>query len=1036
MDHDALATMLVDVFKKHSINETTAIGKALADRGCDIIERTLPRAQGERLNIGFILSAEQQAALRRNFPGRDIHFTQSDSSSHSYAAAHRLLETDFIYKCFGTTDEPVIDLGGNFTSHLKRHRYNVHSCCPLLDDRDGARYTERFISLKTYLRTHKNELHEPDYCNHRFEDCPRKAHYVMSVHSISDLPLTDLCRALASKGTKKMILSVMMDPNMLIRDQGEIPMFDVRWEIDKKNDKIMFDFINAPCLGYEHKFSVLKSYMTTNAVVVGKNKAYRIERKADMGGVFIIDITEVAGYHAGMPVGTARSCAWLNLLKNKTVVHTVEGFDHWLWDVEKRSHVLVDTKVLTRVLEASFRQYKETTTPETAVQNIATMLSSSTNYTIINGVTLQAGESLMFDDYVAIATTIYVRTKKLYDEIKSNIARLRVNRLVDVSPEIVGQVGAALGYINNMFSGEFVQHLTDKKGGTSDYHCQSNMKKTVRDFFNYLRGKEGSNTRLLSDPNLFVPLEVVLETTWKESSVLTVEAAREEIVGPELDRIAAEKIARRDAMLKDEKLTRSIHMIAKWIESNPTGEVPKGMGKVIPLIPDMCDKHEYMVVDKTPGLVVNKYASEIQEAINYYETELETNDKKLSSVGSHCEWSVRNITTVWSGDESRRIFVPYQRKWLGPPSVLKPGPTAKYERGLTKTGYVLLDWEKDSLELTRRCCDELQRYPAVFFDRSCEFASGLRIVPALKEAIVKEAKFTRKLVDGVAGCGKTTQILAEGKLSGDTPDLFLTSNRSSAIELRERLVGSMLNKSVRVRTCDSYLMNSRRPSTERLIFDECFLQHAGCVYAAATLSDAKELIMFGDTKQIPFVSRVTTMKLKNHVVGADEKVNRYKTYRSPIDTTMALSKWFYRHSVQTANRTMRSMKITPINSLVQVDPSWDLYLTQTQEEKYTLIAAGKIPESKIFTTHEAQGKTAANVALVRTTRTSKNIYSGKDPILGPCHCLVALSRHTKKFNYFTFADSDSDDLIAKAIRDVGNESDEKVYSYLHTDHKI
>ncbi|QWY93829.1 replicase [Green Sichuan pepper ilarvirus] len=1025
MDPQSISDLLVTTLQKQAADETSAIGKIFSERGMSLVERAIPKSEGEKLHVSFQLTAEQQNLLKRNFPGRDIVFSQRDSSSHSYAAAHRLLETDYIYKCFGTTLDPIIDLGGNFVSHLKRKRYNVHCCCPLLDDRDGARFTERFISLKTFFSSHPEEIHEPDYCECRFEKCDRKADYVMAVHATSDLPVTELCQALATKGSKKMIMSIMMDPNMLIRDVGEIPNFNVRWEIDRKKDVVTFDFIDAPCLGYQHKFSTLKQYMTANAVIVGKTKAYRIERKTDFGGVFIIDITEVAGYHPAMVVGGSRSCAWLNLLKNKTIVRTFEGVDCWYADVEKISNILIDTKVLTRVLEASFRQYKPSREVGEAIQNMATMLSSSTNYTIINGVTIAAGESIRFEDYVAVATTIYARTKKLYDEIQSNLDRLGKSRMQPIPKDELSRAGLIGSFFSDLLSNHSEHVITTKRGKKVQYNFDANFEKEVRAFLYSLIGKRGASSHLISDPSLFVPLEAVYETSWGGDSVLTVKGAYEDLVGGILKKKELETAESRKKLEKNEKFERAILSIAKWIEVNPSNELPKGLGDVVALIPEVkMDVEPARGVEETKGLVINKYASEIQECINYYESEMEISEKKLRMIGDHCSWSNKHTSSAWSGDDSRRIYLPGPNVWLGPPSVFKPEPTAQYERGLVKSGYVLLDWDKDSLTISNECRSKLLCYPAVFFDKSCEFCAGIRIVPSLKKALTMDANFERRLVNGVAGCGKTTRILAEGSLDPKNPDLFLTSNRSSAVELRERLPGSNLLKASRVRTCDSFLMHGNKITTERVLFDECFLQHAGCVYAAATLAKARELIMFGDSQQIPFISRIPTMKLRDSRVSADSSVERNVTYRSPMDATAALSKYFYRKSIKTHKVNMRSMEMEPIVSVQQIPTGFDLYITHTQAEKFNLMACGRFDKAKIFTSAEAQGKTVGKVAFVRLTRTSIPLYSGKDPLMGPCHGLVAMSRHTEKFVYFTVADTDSDDLIAKAIRDVKSMSDQ------------
>nr|CCC54905.1 methyltransferase [Apple mosaic virus] len=1046
MDPAALSNLLIATIQKQCLDENSAIGKAFSERGIDVLDRNLPKGpEGENFNISFAVTAEQQALLRRNFPGRDIRFTQSNSHSHNYAAAHRLLETDFIYGCFGTVDEPVIDLGGNFVSHLKRRRYNVHSCCPLLDDRDGARFTERMISLKTYYRTHQDEKHEADIASAGSKNVIEKP--ITSWLSMRRVIYRwrSYARLWPTRVQKNMIMSIMMDPNMLIRDYGEIPNFNVRWEIDHETDTIKFDFIDAPCLGYQHKFSILKQYLTVNAVVVGGTQAFRVERRADLGGVFIVDITAVAGYHKNMTVGGSRSCAWASCVKGKTVVNTAEVVDDWFNKLTKRSCVLIDTKVLTRVLESSFRQFKPTTDPASAIQTMATMLSSSTNYTVINGVTLQAGESLPFSDYVSVATTIYVRTKKMYEAIERNIKKLVEPQLTNIHDVLPAQPDSGFsaheglsGFLGNLFMPLPKKVQVDGLKSRRDvYEIEGkSWSEWVKSEAYLFLGRCKVEQDLISDPKLFIPLERVLATKWQGNTTLTVDDLVETMV--KRVRIGWRKRGTRDVkFLSLQKLQRNLLTIAKWCENHPTGAMPKGFEKSAALVPEMIDLNE-VVESKSPSeAVVNKYASEIQEAITYFKTEMETNDKRLKSVGDHCEWSKKYMRTIWAGDESRGLYIPTRGAWLGPRSVPKGERKGKYERGLTKDGYVLLRWDNEKPnELDYDCKRNLMKYPVIFFDKSCEFAAGLRLIPALEQALGMEAKFSRKLVDGVAGCGKTTKILAEGRLTGDDPDLFLTSNRSSAMELREKLVGSPLIKSQRVRTCDSFLMNGSKVKSKRIIFDECFLQHAGCIYAAATIAEAEELVMFGDTQQIPFVSRIPYMKLRNHKVSADERRAHNMTYRSPAECRRGLSKWFYKKSIRTANRTIRSMMVKPIVSVNQVDNDFDLYITHTQAEKHTLIATGKFGKNKVHTSAEAQGMTERNVAFVRLSRTSISLYTGKDPLMGPCHGLVALSRHTKKFVYFTVADTDAEDLIAKSIRDVNTASDDKVASYIHGDHKL
>nr|AXP79048.1 replicase [Alfalfa mosaic virus]QEQ43442.1 replicase [Alfalfa mosaic virus]UJQ84809.1 MAG: P1 protein [Alfalfa mosaic virus]UZP16987.1 hypothetical protein [Alfalfa mosaic virus] len=1098
LSHASIQEMLRRVVEKQAADDTTAIGKVFSEAGRAYAQDALPSDKGEVLKISFSLDATQQNILRANFPGRRIVFSNSSSSSHCFAAAHRLLETDFVYRCFGNTVDSIIDLGGNFVSHMKVKRHNVHCCCPILDARDGARLTERILSLKSYVRKHPEIVGEADYCMDTFQKCSRRADYAFAIHSTSDLDVGELACSLDQKGVMKFICTMMVDADMLIHNEGEIPNFNVRWEIDHKNDLIHFDFIDEPNLGYSHRFSLLKHYLTYNAVDLG-HAAYRIERKQDFGGVMVIDLTYSLGFVPKMPHSNGRSCAWYNRVKGQMVVHTVnEGYYHHSYQTAVRRKVLVDKKVLTRVTEVAFRQFRPNADAHSAIQSIATMLSSSTNHTIIGGVTLISGKPLSPDDYIPVATTIYYRVKKLYNAIPEMLSLLDKGERLSTDAVLKGSEGptwysgptflSALDKVNvpgdfvakallslpkrdlkSLFSRSATSHsertpvqdespvrctdgvfypirmllkclgsdkfesvtITDPRSNTeTTVDLYQSFQKKIETVFSFILGKIDGPSPLISDPVYFQSLEDVYYAEWHQGNAIDASNYARTL----LDDIRKQKEESLKAKAKEvedaQKLNRAILQVHAYLEAHPDGRKIEGLGlssQFIAKIPELAiptpkPLPEFEKNAETGEILrINPHSDAILEAIDYLKSTSANSIITLNKLGDHCQWTTKGLDVVWAGDDKRRAFIPKKNTWVGPTA--RSYPLAKYERAMSKDGYVTLRWDGEVLDAN--CVRSLSQYEIVFVDQSCVFASAERIIPSLEKALGLEAHFSVTIVDGVAGCGKTTNIKQIARSSGQDVDLILTSNRSSADELKETIDCSPLTKLHYIRTCDSYLMSASAVKAQRLIFDECFLQHAGLVYAAATLAGCSEVIGFGDTEQIPFVSRNPSFVFRHHkLTGKVER--KLITWRSPADATYCLEKYFYKNKkpVKTNSRVLRSIEVVPINSPVSVERNTNaLYLCHTQAEKAVLKAQTHLKGcDNIFTTHEAQGKTFDNVYFCRLTRTSTSLTTGRDPINGPCHGLVALSRHKKTFKYFTIA-HDSDDVIYNACRDAGNTDD-------------
>ncbi|UXP11828.1 protein 1a [Ilarvirus SolV1] len=1039
-------------------DETTNVGRFLGEVALKEIKSQVDTSNGDfqKLNVGFRLTADEKNALKSSFPGLDICFKDSCNSSHSFAAAHRVCETLDVYKRFNTKTEKIIDLGGNYVTHAKSGRSNVHSCCPILDVRDGARHTDRYISLAAAIEKNHREL-PVDFCCRKFEECDVKAPYAMAIHSISDIPIGTVAKHCLRRGVRKLIATVMMDPAMMIYDSGHIPLLNVSWEKedvvrdDEKKTLIHFHFVDAPGLSYSHDFFILSQYMITNQVIVNNSYSYRVERTSDLNGIFVVEMT--LGMSDGYTLNHLKplpdiSCAWLTKLRKKVFVKLAVPISHeWFKESFEIRWALMDESMVRYVSEAAFRQYSEQKDPKTVVQSIATILSSSSNHVVINGITMRSGSPISFDEYVPLAVTFYamaawrykmiapgleaVKTKaernidnynrregdslsKVFDDVQKSI-------LPDDDFGIESTLGGLPDFIKSaglrFFKGQSVKKIRDD---TTLLQSRSFFREVIRDVRQFF-----GLTLTDSDFNFVegVPASLKSTTIWEVfqrnlefPSCLDVSECAQNLMEKHSAQVVKTELEELKKKTFLDARDKALITIAKVLEKP---DVPDGL---LPIL-DLCDIKDELVkatnsltltphaiATATTSTTVNPYAESIKEAIHYF-NELEiVNTRKLRDLGHYIGWkpaSPFSYRALCGRNESVKVFIPHENKWYPDSKNLQT-----YERAMSEDGYVSLQWTKDGKNLSDKCLASLKRFGAIIVDDSCVFNAGQRMIPALESALKMKPNFNVTIVDGVAGCGKTTHLKKISRFDAN-PDLVLTSNRSSSDELKATLDCPDVMKH-RIRTVDSYLMMKSWFSADRLLFDECFLTHAGCVYAAATLAQVKEVIALGDTEQVPFISRLPEFRMQHHkLTGRIEY--QTTTYRCPRDATYCLKTLFYKNkTVKTASRVERSIELQPISCPIQIPCEDDaLYMTHTKADKEALLKIPGFKKENIKTTHEAQGDTWDNVIVFRLSKTTNLLHSGKGPDLGSCHNLVAVSRHRKHMRYYTVAPHDLDDQLVR-----------------------
>lgn len=262
-----------------------------------------------------------------------------------------------------------------------------------------------------------------------------------------------------------------------------------------------------------------------------------------------------------------------------------------------------------------------------------------------------------------------------------------------------------------------------------------------------------------------------------------------------------------------------------------------------------------------------------------------------------------------------------------------------------------------------------------------------------------------KWVDGVPGSGKTKTIVKQHKPGHD---LILCQTKASVKEVRDRVKDLLdaTNKVERLkldyRTVSSFIINGSDRKYKRVFIDEAILMHAGYVGFISKISGASEILLYGDSKQIPYIERSKIKVRWHHISVLSDPVPALPiSMRCPVDVCYLLSRYYC--GMNTTSRKVCSILPTLSNGEFYQLQSDTLVLTFTQNEKKLICNALKNKckqPIQIFTIHEAQGLTAKRVVLIRINTKPLEIYNSEP------HVIVALSRHTDSFIYITTGEPD------------------------------
>ncbi|GLV46818.1 uncharacterized protein CBL_20960, partial [Carabus blaptoides fortunei] len=166
----------------------------------------------------------------------------------------------------------------------------------------------------------------------------------------------------------------------------------------------------------------------------------------------------------------------------------------------------------------------------------------------------------------------------------------------------------------------------------------------------------------------------------------------------------------------------------------------------------------------------------------------------------------------------------------------------------------------------------------------------------------------------------------------------------------------------------------------------------GVIGYVMEMTQCDEIVVLGDFNQIPFIDRdhVCKMTYERMDKFTSVKKNMNISYRIPVDVASALKDIYKR--LCTKNTQVQSMR-TQAYSGTNIEPAEKtLYLVHLQSDKDDLIRNGFAKPAKTL---------------------NLSVYQSRE------HAVVAVSRHTKSFVYYTDVDSDPIANFVKNARSVG-----------------
>lgn len=264
-----------------------------------------------RLELNYVLTSEEFAALQRDFPNLYLHTNNSASHPHAFAAAARLCQAKEFYKRIPRTQardlygEPhvVVEIGAIVLSHASSPHAGVHLCSPIFDLHDSQRAKAQDLRARELIAA--GELNKDVWsqftgggrkggstaqrCYKRAERCTRKATYGFSLHANYDVDPRGFGEMLDEHDFHQFVAYINFVPGVLLHDKRVVPVLNMTWMRDGKDIRFVFSGDNS--LGYTHNYETYVHLLTRNHLVTPSGRYYVIEKPAMYTGAVKLVIT-------------------------------------------------------------------------------------------------------------------------------------------------------------------------------------------------------------------------------------------------------------------------------------------------------------------------------------------------------------------------------------------------------------------------------------------------------------------------------------------------------------------------------------------------------------------------------------------------------------------------------------------------------------------------------------------------------------------------------------------------------------------------
>lgn len=259
-----------------------AIDQNIAEKITDAVDSK--KFNRRRVVISQLLSPEQERTLESHYPEFDITFKSNHLHPHPMAAASRKLETELTLMNFNYSlnSRPprgyhacVVDIGGNWSSHMLAKRKYIHSCCPILSAYDDLRNSVRMNIVNSYtlpegpkhqalrdiFKTYRDRSTRCRIvCKRKAEDCLVKAPYLMAIHSLYDMSHEAIGDAMVAHGADVLAGSLIFVPEIFLGGNGLISDLNCEFNVNVAKDEIEFFFRDDHAYNYAHKYSQYKNF--------------------------------------------------------------------------------------------------------------------------------------------------------------------------------------------------------------------------------------------------------------------------------------------------------------------------------------------------------------------------------------------------------------------------------------------------------------------------------------------------------------------------------------------------------------------------------------------------------------------------------------------------------------------------------------------------------------------------------------------------------------------------------------------------------